>query len=160
MELRKASKGAGTQRIFSVKTLLGILVKKPLSKKQAAEQLGIDQNATTRWINCLHAKPDNLIYISNWIKSGHIWVAQYSFGPDMPDVPKPKPVDDRVRSRLYRRRVRGTDEVPVIIKPNEETIRHVTGIGGPKFNKDHSKNRKHNWRIDQLLKTEYYVTAD
>lgn len=82
--------------------LILALHKKPMSRKDIVEQVGICEATTTRWLNLLKAK--NLIYVVYWRYAGGQPVAHWMFGYMQESAPRPKPKTSAEMCREWRKR--------------------------------------------------------
>lgn len=93
--------------------LLRLLHEGDVTREQMMEQLGLASATVARWMRLLGAdepnRPGRLVYISGWTRTGSRgnWARQWSYGFEMQDVKKPKPMTQAQYSVRYRAKARG-----------------------------------------------------
>lgn len=75
-----------------------------LSKEQITEHTGLGRTAAETYVNVLHRKPHNLIYICDWKRAAKVgpYTAIYTWGPSEQDVPRPAPLPKSTRNYQLR----------------------------------------------------------
>ena len=97
--------------------LLRLLHEGDVTRDQIMERLGITDSTASRWLSLLGANnpimPGRLVYVSGWIRAGSRgnYARQWSYGFEMEDAPKPKPMTQTQYSQRYRAKMRGYDQL-------------------------------------------------
>ncbi len=107
-----------TLTIYSIKTLLALLHRKHLTQPQIQKHTGLVNSTVSRWLGVLHSKPENLVYIVDWIRTGSrgnysaVWAAGYC----MEDKPKPAALSSSEYNKKWRKKKAKELEV-INVKP-------------------------------------------
>lgn len=114
-----------TQNLYSVKTLLALLHRKHLTQPQIVEQTGLVNSTVSRWLGALHSKPENLVYIASWKRTGSrgCYSAVWASGYCLEDAPKPLPLTASQYAKRWRKSVAREDRT-IEVKPG--VIKHVS----------------------------------
>lgn len=92
--------------------MLRMLHEGDVSKIKIREELGIGTGTEVKWMKLLGSdqpnKPGRLVYISGWDRNGTRgnWMALWSYGFEMPDAPKPKPMTATQYHQRYKAKKR------------------------------------------------------
>lgn len=97
--------------------MIRLLHEGDVTRDQIMERLGITDSTASRWLSLLGANnpnmPGRLVYVSGWIRAGSRgnYARQWSYGFEMGDAPKPKPMTQTQYSQRYRAKMRGYDQL-------------------------------------------------
>lgn len=88
-----------------LKHLINLLMVRQLSRESIAEHTGLGRLTIDRYVNVLHRKPNNLIYICEYKRSATVgpYTAIYTWGPSEEDVPRPAPLPKSTRNYALRK---------------------------------------------------------
>lgn len=84
-----------------------------VTKTELMDELGLASGTVVKWLKLLGSedqnKPGRLVYVSGWTRPGSRgnYAAQWSYGFEMLDAPKPKPMTSAQYARRYRLRKTG-----------------------------------------------------
>lgn len=99
-------------------SMIRMLHEGDVTRDQIIEKLGIQPLTASRWLALLGSKTPKmrgrLVYISGWTRKGTRGnlAAQWTYGFEMLDVPKPKPMTQTEYSQRYRAKLRGYGQLP------------------------------------------------
>lgn len=110
--------------IAAFKALMFALINNSRTRGELINITGLAECTVAKWINILHAGKDKLIYIDSWerYRSAGPWIAQWKFGPGLPDATRPKKMSQAEYSRRWRARIKSKSSI-IQIEPG--VIRHV-----------------------------------
>lgn len=84
-----------------------------VTKSELMTELGLGSGTVVKWLKLLGAdepkRRGRLVYVSGWTRPGTRgnYAAQWSYGYEMSDEPKPKPLSPTQYAQRYRSRKRG-----------------------------------------------------
>lgn len=97
-----------------------------VTKTELMTELGLASCTVIKWLKLLGSDEPNrkgrLVYISGWTRPGTRgnYAAQWSYGYEMPDEPKPKPMTSSQYTERYRLRKRG--HLQLILGDQKQTV--------------------------------------
>ena len=96
--------------ILPFRILLNAMILKERTRDELVELTGLNLVTVCRYVRTLHAKPDNLIYISSYFRKNQKgpYTERFRFGPSMLDAPRPPPL------KSYQRRKKLVDSYKLV----------------------------------------------